>query len=624
MKSVGIHPIPICEFIRGHYGIEILPVDVEAVSATIDRHSTIQDTEQLEVEILARDEKVVFFTVESDLSSVRVGCFTQTREERENLLNYGDVIFLDGTVIDNNLRWDTFPITLLDRNRQICSGGVFFLGLQTTEVFSWVLSTIYEAIGEKWETLITDEDSAMMIAVPVFIQNVYHIRHYICIFHKYANIRRHINQLTCPKETKLLLIRLTQAICYGKSSAEVEHALNQMIEVAPDLQHYVDTNVRPLIPLFSDCCKGDGLTLGYRATSVAESANAMIRRHLPGTALTLAELRRAITTAYSYRRQGNFRQLLVSNEMREVIASTSLNLEPNIIQILEKSISKSKRMVTEVLEDNSIVVVDGQRRFIVEASRCQCGYPVCWGLPCPHLILAHRQQLNAFPAALIHPRWLMTPPDEPFPRPVFAVRREPITDSSSDAPDAEDSSSSFSDEDDVIPIDHLAVMPDGDISVPQADPHESEPGTDRARFLSLWQEGKEIARLGQSTMVYPWVRDQLRMIMQRLFDSAQPDPPPLPPIDQRTQRKRGRPRTTGHSDQVREATTVRRPKCPLCGRASHALAECHHQPILEEIIRAYPGRRDGSRLCKICRYSGHNRATCPCLRDARERIHEDD
>jgi hypothetical protein len=72
----------------------------------------MQDTERLEVEILARDEKVVFFTVESDLSSVRVGCFTQTREERDNLLNYGDVISDDGTTIDNDLRWDAFPITL--------------------------------------------------------------------------------------------------------------------------------------------------------------------------------------------------------------------------------------------------------------------------------------------------------------------------------------------------------------------------------------------------------------------------------------------------------------------------------------------------------------------------------
>jgi hypothetical protein len=77
--------------------------------------------------------------------------------------------------------------------------------------------------------LITDEDSAMMIAIPEFVHTVYHIRYYICIFRKYANIRRNISELTCPKDMKLHLIRLTQGICDGKSNAEVEPALNQMI-----------------------------------------------------------------------------------------------------------------------------------------------------------------------------------------------------------------------------------------------------------------------------------------------------------------------------------------------------------------------------------------------------------
>jgi hypothetical protein len=624
MKSVGITSIPICEFIRSKYEMAILPIDVEAISATVDFDRTQEDTEQLEAEAGERGERVDFFMVESALSSVRVGCFTQTTEERHNLDAYGDVIFLDGTAIENALRWDTFPITLLNKNRQICSGGVFFLGLQTTEVFTWVLRTIHGMIGEKWETLITDEDSAMMIAVPTFIQEVSPIRHYLCIFHKYGNIRRHINQLSCPKDTKLLLIRLAQTICYAKSSVEVEHALDQMIETAPDLQHYLDTNVRPLIPLFADCFKGDKLTLGYRATSVAESANAMIRHHLPGTALRLADLRRVISRAYSYRRQPPPGPILVSNEMREIIASTGLNLEANIIEILEKLISKSKRMVVEVIPDQGILVTDGQKSYFVEPERCQCGDSVCWGLPCPHLILAYRHFQNTFPAALVHPRWLVAPPDQPFPELELIVRMEAITDSSSDGSDAQEMSSSSSDEDDSIPIEDLAIMPEEDSREIQGDPDDQDPGSDRARFLTLWQAAKEIARLGQFGGVYPWVRDQLRMITQQLIESGEPELPPPPPIDQRAQRKRGRPRTTGHSDQAREAAAVRRRKCQLCGSASHTLADCGHRQVLDNIIKDYPGRQeDGSRRCRICRYSGHNQATCPCLKDARERIQEE-
>jgi hypothetical protein len=36
-----------------------------------------------------------------------------------------------------------------------------------------------------------------------------------------------------------------------------------------------------------------------------------------------------------------------------------MNLEANIIEILEKSISKSKQIVTEALDNGNIVVMDG-------------------------------------------------------------------------------------------------------------------------------------------------------------------------------------------------------------------------------------------------------------------------
>jgi hypothetical protein len=79
-------------------------------------------------------------------------------------------------------------------------------------------------------------------------------------------------------------------ICYGISAEEVEQVLDEMMGIAPELSHYLDRAVKPVIPMFSDCCKGDILTLGYRAASVAESANAMIQNHLPRKSLWLCEL----------------------------------------------------------------------------------------------------------------------------------------------------------------------------------------------------------------------------------------------------------------------------------------------------------------------------------------------
>jgi hypothetical protein len=71
--------------------------------------------------------------------------------------------------------------------------------------------------------------------------------------------------------------------------------------------------------------------------------------------------------------------LLVSTEMYGIIASTELNLEPNVIEILKKLISRPNRMAVEVTADQDAMVQDGH----------QWSYSVCWGFTCPGLILAY-------------------------------------------------------------------------------------------------------------------------------------------------------------------------------------------------------------------------------------------
>jgi hypothetical protein len=139
---------------------------------------------------------------------------------------------------------------------------------------------------------------------------------------------------------------------------------------------------------------------------------------------------------------------------------------------------------------------------------------------------------------------------------MFAVPAKPITDSCSDGPDAQGILFSSSDEDDLVPVDRLAVMLDDDIRMAEPDPGQQVPDSDRARFISLWKDGRDIARLGQSTTLYPWKRDRSRMIMQRMINSGELKPLMLPAIDQIAERKRERPRTTAHSDRVREAIVV--------------------------------------------------------------------
>jgi hypothetical protein len=72
-----------------------------------------------------------------------------------------------------------------------------------------------------------------------------------------------------------------------------------------------------------------------------------------------------------------------------------------------------------------------------------------------HLIVAYRHFEHPFSAALVHPRWLVTPPGEPFTFLVFAIRLAAIADSSSDDNQPHKILSSFSD--DSVPIDAVAA-----------------------------------------------------------------------------------------------------------------------------------------------------------------------
>jgi hypothetical protein len=113
-------------------------------------------------------------------------------------------------------------------------------------------------------TLLTDEDSEIMVAVQQFLEETCgNMRHYLCVFHKSKNLRKYINHLTLPQPIKLSLLNFAQSLCFLKTRTEVDDALEKMLGTAPELAHYVDTSVRPLLSQFADCCKGDWLTLGY-------------------------------------------------------------------------------------------------------------------------------------------------------------------------------------------------------------------------------------------------------------------------------------------------------------------------------------------------------------------------
>ena len=101
------------------------------------------------------------FIHQGQKTPLRCAIWTQTENEKMNLLQYGDIILFDST--DPKLRngWLAIPVSVIDSNRHILSGGLCFLAFETEETISFLLSQIFTFdVAQKNEVIITDEDQS--------------------------------------------------------------------------------------------------------------------------------------------------------------------------------------------------------------------------------------------------------------------------------------------------------------------------------------------------------------------------------------------------------------------------------------------------------------------------------
>jgi hypothetical protein len=73
-------------------------------------------------------------TLEGDMM-VRAAVLTVTIDESRNLECFGDIIFLDGTMIRNELEWTIFPVTLVHECNRIMFDGLLLTVFEQTKVF---------------------------------------------------------------------------------------------------------------------------------------------------------------------------------------------------------------------------------------------------------------------------------------------------------------------------------------------------------------------------------------------------------------------------------------------------------------------------------------------------------
>ena len=515
-----------------------------------------------------------------------------------NILKFGDVIFFDGTKICNPLNWEAFPITLIDNNRELISGGVFFLGLETTEVFDWTLKIMNERTKQRFETLFTDEDSALMVSIPKFSDNVRGIAHYICTFHKYNNIKKHISQQDLPKKTKQVLTDYATQLCFDSDPIVAEEALRKMEEIAPSLSLYF-LNLRRIFNKFSYSAKGDNLTLGYNTTSPAESFNKMIKSYLPARTLSLKEIRTYISSSFEFKKKSNsFGQYRFTTNQINLRNMIQIPISAKIFNIIEEEYNGTKHLYL-IFEDNDIICVDNDRHYKIFDNRCTCGFTTCYGLPCRHLIFFHQKisGYNHFPSFLINQRWYTdSSPPPPANQIIFCTSISDFdsnSDYDSDFVQEEDSSDSYEF------CDELPDLDSNEDIIKMSSTNAS------AKYTQLFYKGKELARLGSINETwFRIVNNEFDNMLNQLIS----EPHKIKTVEQEALSQRGRPRKKGYSN----PTVARSIKCPIC-KQMHDIKSCKYYKDLQKNVKNYKGKNKGNKKCPICGYFDHSLNKCPPL-----------
>jgi hypothetical protein len=153
----------------------------------------------------------------------------------------------------------------------------------------------------------------------------------------------------------------------------------------------------------------------------------------------------------------------------------------------------------------------------------------------------------------------------------------------------------------------------------QSDGQENDEEVDKdGRYAALLSCGQEIARIGSEKTLFPSVHRKQKAILQELVtqgaarEKLVKETPRI--------RRKGRPKTKGHSHSCGVVKFKPQP-CILCGgKHPGNIAKCPAKKTLEGIVERCKGKKvvDGP-CCEICKRKPHI-GICPCLKAAREKL----
>lgn len=518
----------------------------------------------------------------------RIAVLTIMNYELSNLNEFSNIIQIDGTQLPtHNLRWELTPITLLDNEGNIRSGGILFSAIMDKKIIKWLIKCLQSLKEFHCEIIITDEDSAYIPALQELEEEGIKLTHLLCAEHKKKNFYKKLMELGLNKRLRKNLKAMFHQICYSYDPKIVDKLIEQMKNLKNDgLNNYLDNNIIPLLHKFAKS-KIKCFTKGINTTSNAESRNRMIKLRLNKSTNNLKSIREKIIECDLFAMETNRQRYY----RRRINSSFPIKVCHKVEKEIMKSIEKSKHYkITKVNESQYLCSMLNSKEdsFLITNLNCSCNKLRIYGIPCVHLIsLYNYLHIPDQLFSRVHKFWIQNKRNYQLNEEMHNMKMDE-EESEYESSEYEPSEDLFNEEEEYLPL-----------KVPNV-----------KRYLELLHLGKSIASLAsRSNDVYLQTREQMNAIhdkilgieggneIEKIIDNDSIEDASGVPRCRTKNRNRVLP--NGNENQL---------SCEICGLI-HDTQSCIGYKEWTALLDS--DDQGNGRKCSVCRKTGHYKNNCP-------------
>lgn len=603
LYSHGVTPRKLADVLLNSQKIDLLPVQIQAIlKSSGDQSIPTSETEEL-IQHMSEQQGTAILIQESSAENTRVGIITQTPEEIQNLRLFGDVVGIDATFTHLRINWSIIPITLIDNEGNLQSGGIFFAAYLTNDVIVKFLIELFR-MAPQIQSLLTDQDNSFLQAASI-VKHTLQIDffHGICALHKFSNFSKTLTTCGFNKLDTQKISKLFKCYLYSAHEPTALSALQRIYTEFdhPVLKKYLQQHVEPFSDQLIKCRVSLHFTAGYNTTSICESMNHMIKSGKPDVFFTLAEMREHITRNLNLHNRRIAYHKSKRNNVGMYEQSLPFVIGKKISDLLERQIEKSK--TCRIFENDGIFTCQElltSQQYTVCEEHCQCNLTTNAGIPCSHLICLLRtfSHLDNLPLYFA-PRWKLEK----------TINNDQMT-----------IEQHIEDDSDIEPEDleqiEMEKIERGDPNVGFSTDISQEALADLTttqRYILLHNDCKAMCGVASqnaaSTIEMLKMLETFRTMAKEVYPDGSPNTVEVLVESQKIVEARGiRP---GRPKKGKEKIRA----CPLCEKDDHDVENCRYYPIVSEARdKNEPKKRPpGKARCPICLGWGHTRKTCALM-----------